>query len=173
MRRVLTVFLFLLMTGFSAMSQSEAEEDNLKAAFIYKFTKYIEWNAASGEKEFVIGVIGDSPIYDALEQIAATNRVNDMRISVRRFNNADEISFCHILFIARHNTISLRSILTQISKGTLTISEQDGFAKQGTALNFVVTGSSLKFEANMKSINSAGLKISSQLLKLAILVAQD
>ncbi|MEO5907735.1 MAG: YfiR family protein [Ginsengibacter sp.] len=51
-----------------------------------------------------------------------------------------------------------------------TISEQPGFAEQGTAFNFVVKRNRLKFEANLKSISSAGLKAGSQLLKLAIIV---
>jgi YfiR/HmsC-like len=57
-----------------------------------------------------------------------------------------------------------------IDKGTLTISEQPGFAGMGTAFNFVPDHDKLKFEANVNSINEAGLKASSKLLKLAIIV---
>ena len=55
-------------------------------------------------------------------------------------------------------------------KGTLTISEETGFADMGSAINFVVINDKLKFEANVKSITDEGLKASSQLLKLAIIV---
>jgi hypothetical protein len=65
----------------------------------------------------------------------------------------------------------LREILNQTkSKNTLTISEQEGYAKQGTAINFIIVDSKLKFEANTKAIISAGLIASSQLLKLAVIV---
>ncbi len=52
----------------------------------------------------------------------------------------------------------------------LTISEEPGMAKQGTAFNFVIINDKLKFEANLKAIYLAGLKAGSQLLKLGILV---
>jgi hypothetical protein len=52
----------------------------------------------------------------------------------------------------------------------LTISEETGFARMGTAFNFVVLNNKLKFEANLNAIYLAGLRASSQLLKLAIIV---
>jgi len=58
----------------------------------------------------------------------------------------------------------------RLGKGILTIGERKGFAREGVALNFVLVNEKLKFEANEKAINKMGLKASSQLLKLAIMV---
>ncbi len=55
-------------------------------------------------------------------------------------------------------------------KGTLIVTEKSGLAAQGAAINFIIVDNKLKFEANTKSINKADLKVSSQLLKLAILI---
>ena len=52
----------------------------------------------------------------------------------------------------------------------LTISEEPGFAQQGTAFNFVIKKDKLKFETNLKALNQADVKAGSQLLKLAIIV---
>lgn len=159
---------FFVFGGVHAIAQNAEEEPTLKAAFVYNFTKYIDWD--SDTNDFTIGVIGASPVYDALQEIAKSKTVKGKRIIVRRFNKPEEITTCNILFISANIPYALSSILDKTNKGTLTISEANGFAEQGTAFNFIVVHDKLKFEANVKSINAAGLKASSQLLKLAKIV---
>jgi len=165
---------FLVLICFVASStilvaQGRAQESNLKAAFIYNFIKYIDWNTDSSN-EFSIGVIGPSPVYISLQEIAATKSANNKKIVVKHFDTPDDISFCNILFISQNDPYSLSSVLAKVGKGTLSISEEPGLAALGTAFNFVEVRDKLKFEANVKSISSAGLRASSQLLKLAKIV---
>jgi hypothetical protein len=165
--------LFLLSLCFFAGSveaQSVVQEENLKAAFIYNFTKYIDWSDYNNSGVFIIGVIGPSPIIMSLNEIAKTNTVNNKRIIIKLYNKPEDIEYCNILFIPEKNPYPLQSILDKINKGTLTISEENGFAKQGTAFNFVVKNDKLKFETNLKALYLADLKAGSQLLKLAIIV---
>lgn len=170
-KKWLYLIVILSLTGFSPGVQTEAEEYNLKAAFIYNFTKFIDWDSLIPGNEFIIGVVDSSPIYEPLTEIAKTNTVNDRKIIIRQYSKLDEISLCHVLFISRNTSLSLDDILAKAAvKGMLTISEKAGYAKQGTAINFIVVNNKLKFEANTKTINSAGLTASSQLLKLAIIV---
>jgi hypothetical protein len=169
LKNLLFTLLFYFFAGV-APAQTRQQEANLKAAFIYNFTTYIDWDINNDENNFIIGVIGSSPIISSLDEIAKTNTVNNKKIVIKIFNKPEDIKFCHILFIAENNSYSLQSILDKVGKGTLTISEETGFAKQGTAFNFVILDNKLKFEANLKSIYQAGLKAGSQLLKLAKIV---
>jgi YfiR/HmsC-like len=169
LKRFSFFILLFALKSMTANAQGQEREAALKAAFIYNFTKYIDWNTSIQDK-FIIGIMETSPVYDALLEIAQKNTVNGKRILVRKFFNADDISFCNILFIPANTTFSLSSILARVDKGTLTISEEEGFAEMGTAFNFVIVHDKLKFEANVNSINAAGLKASSQLLKLAKIV---
>ncbi len=169
LRNFLVIFLISSCGGLTVKAQKGIEESSLKAAFVYNFTKYIDWDADSAN-EFSIGVLGSSPIYESLKEIVATKTVNNKKIVLKHFNNPDEITFCNVLFISLNSPFSLPSVLSKVGKGTLTISEQEGYAEQGTAFNFVVVNDKLKFEANVKSIIAAGLKASSQLLKLARIV---
>jgi len=165
-------FVLLLTCSFSFAPLQEIEEYNIKAAFIYKFTNYIDWDQLP-PNEFIIGVVGSSPITGQLAEIAKTKTVRDKKIIVRQFNKAAEIGPCQILFISQNSLLPLSDILAKIpARGTLTISEKEGYAKKGTAINFVQVDNRLKFEANPKGITNAGLKASSQLLKLAIIVEQ-
>jgi len=166
------LFLIFIMSGDAfSRSQTEAEEYNLKAAFIYNFTNFIDWGALQPDEPFVIGIMGSSLIKEPLEEIARTKTVNNRKIIVREFSNPDEITSCNILFVSQKTPFSLEDILSKTtSKKILLISERSGYANQGACLNFVVANDRLKFEANLNAINALGLKVSSQLLKLAILV---
>jgi hypothetical protein len=170
-RIILLLFIFVTSSGFKRQFQSETEEYNLKAAFIYNFTKYVEWQKPVNEKEFVIGVLGDSPITKLLEDIARSKTVNSKKIVIHRFNDSDDLGNCHILFIPRSSSPALSSILSKVKgKGTLTVGERDGLGKAGTAMNFIILDNRIRIEANTKILDSEGLKVSSQLMKLAILV---
>lgn len=165
--------LFLLILGSlgkSTLAQPQEKEADLKAAFIYNFTKYIEWDSSSSDNTFVIGIIGSSRIITPLAEIAKNSTVKNKKIIIRTYGKPEEIANCDILFIPRRLPYPLHSILDKIGKGVLTISEEEGYAKNGTAFNFIIRNDKLKFEANLRAINSAGLKAGSQLLKLANIV---
>ncbi len=168
-KRFLLIVLISSVAG-ALTAQNSMQEENLKAAFIYNFTKYVDWGRYGHGSNFVIGVAGDSPITESLSEIANQNTVDSKRISIVTINNVSEIGDCDILFIPKDSRFPLDYLLAKTVPGVLTISEQPGFAEQGTAFNFVVKRNRLKFEANLKSISSAGLKAGSQLLKLAIIV---
>jgi hypothetical protein len=170
--RWLKVCLLVLLTcSFTYPSQQEDAEYDIKAAFIYQFTNYIDWDSLIPGDQFIIGIMGNSPVNEQLDEIARTKTVKGKKIIIRQFNKPEEIGPCHILFIPRKAVFPFNDILAKIeSKGTLTITEKAGYAKKGAAINFVEVDDKLKFEANPKIINDAGLKASSQLLKLAIIV---
>lgn len=167
------IFIALLLTGFSPQQKMEQKEYDLKAAFIYRFTGYIEWDGQMANDDFIIGIVGNSPIESKLAELASTKKVNNKKIIIRKYNKPAEIGLCHILFIPQKTSGHLKDIISKVAgKGTLIISEKAGYAAQGTGINFILADSKLKFEANPKALAAAGLKASSQLLKLAIIVDQ-
>jgi hypothetical protein len=170
MLKRLLLLLLICVTAVVAGAQTSVREANLKAAFIYNFTKYVEWDSSSNANDFVIGIIGPSPVTTALAEIARTNQAKNKRIIIRVFNRPEDIGYCHILFIPQKLSYSLSTVLSKVGKGTLTISEEPGFAKQGTVFNFKITNDKLKFEVNLARLYSAGLKAGSQLLKLAEII---
>lgn len=171
LKRNVFCVLLLLLTAVSGWSQNQGEEEYvLKAAFLYNFTKYISWGPFINDNTFTIGILGDSPIDAPLQEIAKTRTVNDKKIIVMHFANTEQMAFCNVLYISKSASMPLAAILNKVTVGTLTISETEGYAQQGTAFNFIIENAKLKFEANVRSINQAGLKASAQLLKLAKIV---
>ena len=144
---------------------------NLKAAFIYNFTKYVSWSNNDTSHTFNISIIGESDIAFPLEEIAQKRKVGDREIKIYRPKDINSIPQSHILFISSSESDSLSHILSVINQSnTLTVSDSDGFAKMGVGINFIFKNGKIGFELNQKAIDRVGLSVSSQLKKLAILV---
>jgi hypothetical protein len=163
-------FIIMCCTSQVLAAQSQEKEANLKAVFIYNFINYIDWGNEENGNEFVIGIIGSSEIDNPLAAIAKTNLAKNKTIVIRHFNKVEDIRNCQILFIPKNSPFSLKAVLEKIERGMLTVSDEPGVAKQGAAFNFVLVNGKLKFEVNLKSVYLSGVKVSSQLLKLAIIV---
>jgi hypothetical protein len=166
----LPLLIILFLVSGKGWAQDAEKEANLKAVFLYNFTKYIDWPNLNNNQNFVIGVVGTAEIINALNQIAKSYRVEGKKILILNFKKGDEISHCDLLFISGHSGIPVLSAISQTGRGTLTVSEEPPGSSSGAAFNFVIKDDKLKFEASLKAINLTGLKISAQLLKLAILV---
>ena len=139
--------------------------------FIYNFTKYIEWPSSYQNGNFVIGVFGDSPVIENLEKMASVKKVGAQPIQVVKFNSVPEISKCHILFVPAGKSKELEEILIKTgNQATLVITEKPGLAKKGSAINFVLVNGRWKFEINNSVTASSNLKVSSELLKMAIVI---
>ena len=162
------LFVLLTLPLSWAYAQEMDKEANLKAVFLYNFTKYVEWQNPN-TNQFVVGVVGLSGITNALNAIAKSYRVGGRKMVIVNFKKAEEISHCDVLFISGHCGIPVSTAVSQTGRGTLTVSEEPPGSAAGAAFNFIIKDDKLKFEASLKAINSTGLKISAQLLKLAIL----
>src|SRR5688500_8854870 len=112
LKRFIFFFLLFSLLKQTAIAQGKGEA-NLKAVFIYNFTRYIEWDSIANpdKNNFVIGIIGFSPVNNALAEIAKTNRVNNKRIVIRYYSKPEDIQDCHILFIPKGIPFSLASVL--------------------------------------------------------------
>ncbi len=170
LKRILFLLLLCCITQVNVWGQTANQEASLKAVFIYNFTKYIEWDNLNSEDNFIIGIMGSSALDATIEAIARKNFVKNKKIILRHFNSPEEIGNCHILFIPRDYPGPVRSVTEKVGKKVLVIGDKVNAARQGAAINFVLVNDKLKFEINTEAVYSAGLKASSQLLKLAIIV---
>src|ERR1044071_4339823 len=85
-----------------AMPAQQVAEYQLKAAFLFNFLQFVEWPAdafASADSPIVLGVLGEDPFGELLDQLVQDAAVSGRRIVVRRYQRSDEIDVCHLLFI--------------------------------------------------------------------------
>jgi hypothetical protein len=167
--RVLLAVLFLHLALGAHAQTSKA--DQVKAAFVYNFTKFIEWPPQSFTDEhaaIVIGVLGDSSMAAVLDDVVRDRRVNGRPITVRTIQSAADAASTHVLFVSNAEGSQWVQVQAAIdTRPVVTVGESPSFARKGGTINFVVQGDKLRFEINMTAAERSGVKISAQLQKLA------
>ena len=151
-----------------------ATEYQIKAAYIYNFAKFVDWPSKAfpnANSPIIIGVLGEDPFGDALEQAVKDKTVNGRKLQVKRFDNVRNVEHCHILFISASEKMRLSKALER-AKGlnVLTVSDIGGFARRGGIIGFTTERNKVGFEINVDAAKKAELTVSSQLLKLAKVV---
>ena len=166
------IFLLLLLASASqsALAQ-EAHDYAVHANIIYHFTKYIDWPENKKSGDFIIGVVGDSPVYDELKKNVDDKKVGDQKIRIHKFSVSATSFNCQILFISDDKSRSIKKIVAATA-GTsiLLVSETEGLAQKGACINFTIVADHLKLEINKNNIEQRKLNIASELLQLGKIV---
>ena len=151
-------------------------EYQVKAAFLYNFVKFVEWpaTAATQEGPIEICVLGKDPFGGALDRVVEGKTVNDRALVIRHIGDIAAARACQVLFVSTSEAGRVSEI-TQAVRGwnVLTVSEIDRFSERGGIINFLMEGQRVRFRINPKMAASAGLKISSKLLQLAVVRPED
>jgi hypothetical protein len=173
----ITLAALALTADPAAAASALAREYELKAAFLCNFIAFVEWpeNAVpdSGDS-FVIGVLGDDPFGQILDEIAAVKAANGTPIVVHRFATIDEYTPCHILFVAASEHHHLPALLETLGDSpVLVVGDTEDFARAGGIVNLIIKENKIRFEINLVAATRAGLKISSKLLRLAKIITEE
>jgi hypothetical protein len=177
MKRLFTFILkrlpLLLLLSFISIN-GYGQEINYKfhSVFVYNFLKHVNWPDKTINEDFIIGVIGDSPIYSELETLSGMKKVGNSKIIVKKVNDFKEIHGCHMVYITNSGSKHFKDIVDIVGeKPILLVTEREGFAKKGAAINFVILeNNTIKFELNKATLEKQKLKMSSDLQKLALIV---
>lgn len=179
--RATAILLGALLSGPLAIAHADApgpSEDEVKAAVLYKFAKFVEWPEgafADGQSPTGVCVLGSDGVFRALGSLSEQS-VKGRRTAVRRL---DEWSFssegCHIMFIGELKPYQLAASLKDLEgQPILTVGDAPGFAKRGGMLGLNTVDKKIRFEINLDAAEEAKLVISSQVLNLAtVLVRQN
>lgn len=178
LRLLLVAACSLMCAVQQAWAQSEQlTEYEIKAAFLYNFTKFIEWPPdafANSGAPIVLGIVGQDPFGDSLVQMVAGKTLNGRGLVVKRVKEGHELRSCHILFVSSSEKKRLTQILESLKgSSVLTVGEMSRFGQSGGAINFVLQENKVRLEINAEAAARARLKISSKLLAVARIVAED
>jgi hypothetical protein len=176
MNRWSNALLLAFLCGFATIAHSDEGErlSSFKAVFVFNFIDYVDWPDEDQSEVVKIGILGASPLEGPLREIAGKKRIGSKRINVHVFSTPADLQPCHVLLIAPDKAVELAKISQRLdSWHALTIGDTPGLAGKGAIINMVMIEEKLKFEINMQALQRAGLRASSQLLKLAILVDEE
>ena len=173
-QQILACLVLVLLSAFGnrawAQDASVSEAD-LKAAFLFNFTKFIEWPAeAFGAEDapVAVGVYGDEEFAKTLRTLLADKKAHGRPFTVKRLTNPQEAKTCQILFFRESQTRIMGQVYESIKRlPILTVGESDEFLDEGGMFNLFFEDKQLRFEVNPATAENAKLTVSSKLLRLA------
>lgn len=149
-------------------------EYQVKAVFLLRFAQFVEWPRDafdSSSTPLVIGVLGNDPFGDYLDEIVRGETVDGRPLVVRRFEDIEEGARSHVLFVSRSEAERLPQITRALgTKPVLLVGEADRFASQGGMIGFVMQNNRIRFSINPDAAKAARLTLSSKLLRSATIV---
>jgi hypothetical protein len=148
----------------------DVTEPALKAAFVYNFAKFTDWPAAvvpPAAEPFVLCVVGDAAVADALERLVKGRVLAGHSMAVHKSPGAPE-HVCHVIYLSGLTaTQATQLVARHRDLPVLTISDTEGFTELGGIAQFFFEHGQLRFNIDVASARRAHLQISSSLLVLA------
>ncbi|MBC8166459.1 MAG: YfiR family protein [Bryobacteraceae bacterium] len=144
-------------------------EDEVKAAFLLNFTKFIEWPTTAFRDEssaITICLLGESPVADALPHLVQGERASGRLIVAKKVKRSEAIDGCQVLFIAKSEK-DVAKLLAGVRLSVLTVGESEGFIKEGGMIGFVTENRRVRFDVSQARAAKAMLLINGRLLNVA------
>jgi hypothetical protein len=155
--------------GAANAADSADVETRLKVAYIYNFARFVEWPVRAAPGPVRIGVLGHGDLGAPLEDVIRGKSANGRPIQVAHINSVAEVDCCEILLIERSEYKHVSEIVQALSgKPVLTVCDVGTCLRDGVMIAFQLVEESVRFQINQEAAEHAGLKISSQLLKVAV-----
>jgi hypothetical protein len=144
----------------------------VKAAIIYNICKFVEWPpGASDGDDFVIGTTVAGPNEPALAALAG-KQIHGRNLRVIEVTTVAALSSCQAVFLGKAH-LDGDPLVALAGKPILTFSDATSPGAIATTIELVSDGTRIRFDIHRRSAEHAGLRFSSQLLKLALSVAED
>jgi hypothetical protein len=173
--RFLLLFCLLVLSLRLSAQGPVDKEYQIKAVFLFNFTQFVQWPPEaflSNNAPLVIGILGQDPFGLYLDETVKGEMIDSHPLIVKRYATVEEVSNCHILFIAHNQKEEIRRALDNLRvQPVLTVSDVDGFTRMGGMIRFLNESDRIKLRVNVQSVQDAELVISSKLLRLAEIVS--
>lgn len=166
MKRLLILLLLIVNIYVTARTATD-----VKALFIYQFTRLIDWPDETKTGMFRIGVIGSFKSYKEIMGVAMGRNVGSQNIEVMNVMSIDQLSLTefHILVVGEAfcTPEKIQEINAKLkSKSTLVIANKVNYSNNDVCIGFEGEGQNFKYFYTYPSIQSKGLKCSQDFLLL-------
>jgi len=161
-----------LLTLFSAVSLSALSEDSVKAAFLERFTMFIQWPKPI--ESYNVCIYNDDFFAKTLQKNYSSRLFNNRPLNVIPLDIGDpasELSKCHILYFRGSKPSQNESLLTALRKNNvLLISDDSADTRRGAMIGFYLENNMFRFVINQRNLENANLNASYKLLNFATVI---
>lgn len=166
----IAAFVWLMPLACAQEAPTEIER-RVKAAFLYKFTGYVEWPEGTflrAEDPMTIGIMGDDQLAADAAQIVAGRTIGGRPLAVRRISSVEQAAGVHILFVGHAEAPRFAQIVKALPAAPmLIVSESEGLLRQGSIINFLLIDNRVRFDVSLEAAERRGIRLSSRLLAVA------
>ena len=163
-----------MMTYSTTACASIYSEAAVKAAYIYRFTAYVDWPIDSRMAKFTVTVMDDDDVADNLVTLLSTRLIKNLPPLVRRIRKINELGDSQILYIGQSYKGNLRNTIAGVNaRPTLIITSQPDALDAGSAINFLEMDNRIRFEASVAAVEHQGMRIAPELLSVAVRVVSN
>jgi len=144
-------------------------EDSIKAAYLYRFTQYIEWPQPTATDEpFTIAVLGGSGVARELHRLLPDHPIKNSEARVRIISKVQDLRGAQMLYIGPQPVDRLRSVILSVATGSvLLVTDSEEGLEAGSMLNFITVDHRVRFEVSLAAANKSKFRVSSELLGVA------
>lgn len=144
-------------------------ENDVKAAFLYNFTKFVEWPPPpQPDAPFRVCAVADSRFMAVLDRTIAGESVHGRPLVLVQPHTIEDARRCAILYVGRAYLEPAAPLLAAVRDlPVLTVGDGSQFVKQGGAIGFLLENSRVRFDISIRAVQRSGLKASSQLFRVA------
>jgi uncharacterized protein DUF4154 len=146
-------------------------ENRLKAAIVTKIVQFVDWppEALSGRAQVALCVVAPDPFGPDLAELVAGEKLSGRVLVTRLVDHDQDVNDCQVLYVPADLLAARASMLhAAAARPILTVSDAAGFLDAGGIVQLRQAGGRMRFEIDLGSAQKAGLRISSQLLQLAL-----
>jgi hypothetical protein len=156
----------------AARAAESYSEDAVKAAFLYRFTGYVDWPAqAAADPQFIIAVLDADGVAAELGRLLQNRQIQNRPAQVRSIKNIRELDGAHMLYIGGSHRDDLRRLISSVAgRPVLVVTNADGGLDAGSSVNFLLIDQRVRFEISLDAAQGSGLRVASELLAVAIRV---
>ncbi|MDN5212855.1 YfiR family protein [Fulvivirgaceae bacterium BMA12] len=165
--KIVVVFLCVFALS-NQRTQAQTDINSAYSLFLYNFAKYSQWpDNSSGD--FKITVFGNSKVYQELQKISTSKKINGRNIVVSKAMSVGDIGESDLLFISLGKSGEISSIMeTTTGKPIMVVAEKKGLYEKGACISFYVgDDSKLRFQINDQELSNRNLKMAQSLKGMA------
>lgn len=163
------VIVALFATIIHARSAEVYQETAVKAAFLYRFTGYVEWpNASIPADRFTIAVLGAKPVLTELQRLVAGRTLKDRPAEIRSVTSIRQALDAQLIYLGPDFDGDLTGTISALAgKPILVVTDDLHGLDDGAVVSFVMIDRRVRFDVSLTAAQQANLKISSELLGVA------
>lgn len=145
-------------------------EPQLKAAFLFNFTKFVEWPAAAfrnGQSPITLCIVGEDPFGKILDDIVKGQTVEGRSLAVKRLNQIPRDDSCQVAYLGGLDKARAEHAIDAIKTLPILTVGESGSGDPGTVILLVKEDNQVRFNINLEAADRGGIKLSARLLRLA------